>query len=210
MASKFRQEGFIMMPQDVNPPSPVSQKSGLADLQKEIDASSNLGTIKEALNRLPIRADAKAVTMQIAAIAVNVGGRVLAIGRLIVDFVIKLANDYPNTAFALILSIVVTTLIAFIPWIGPFLAGIVGPLLGALTILVGGISDWRMRALLLRVRVLKEIDAELAASHLRTGLLRTKDFGASSNLLDRMEQLKKPLQSSEREVIAEGGAKRVE
>lgn len=189
---------------DEAPPSP------LAGLKEEIDKSPSLLAIREALNRLPIRADAKAVGMQIASVAVKVGGSILSIGRVIVDIAIRFARDFPNTTFAMILSIVVTMLIAMIPWIGPFLAGVIGPLLGALTILVGGISDWRTRALLMRVRLLNQIDSEAAASHLRSGLLKKMEPDESADLVARIQELEKRFGGSERELLELGGATRVD
>jgi hypothetical protein len=190
--------------QDDKAPAP------LAELKEAIRTSATPDTIKEALNRLEIRADAKAVAMQIASVAVKIGGSMLSIGRLIIDVAIKFAGDYPNTTFALILSIVVTMLIAMIPWIGPFLAGVIGPLLGALTILIGGISDWRTRALLMRVRLLNQIDSEAAASQLSKGLLKKMEPGESADLLSRIQELEKRFGGSDREPIELKGATRVE
>lgn len=182
----------------------------LAELKEAIRASATPVAIQEALNRLPIRADAKAVAMQIASVAVKIGGTILSIGRLIVDVAIKFASDYPNTTFAMILSIVVTMLIAMIPWIGPFLAGVIGPLLGALTILVGGISDWRTRALLMRVRLMNQIDSEAAASDLRRGLMKKIDPDESADLVARIQELEKRFGGADREVRELGGATRVD
>lgn len=179
------------------PPAPISE------LGEAIKNSPALDVIRKQVNNLPISADAKALVMKIAQVSVRVGERMIRIGRLILGFVLDLANRYPNTAFALILTIVVTTLIGFIPWVGPFLAGFFGPLLGVLTLIVGGISDMRARALLTRT------SAQQAALEAQTELLDKLASAEKSGLLDRLPELTRLFDATERDVVLAGGAKNV-
>ena len=80
------------------------------------------------------------------------GQSVLRVGRKIIDFVLSMVRAFPHMGFAAIVAVVVTALIAMVPFIGLALASVVGPLALALGIVVGGAVEFQSPDLEARVR----------------------------------------------------------
>ena len=162
----------------------------LAQLAEAISESMSIAQIEKAVHRLPISADAKAIVIKVAGIGVQVGETLLRVGRMVVSFVIDLSKRFPNTAFGIVISAVVTGLIALIPWVGPLLFPLVGPLLAAFGIFFG----WR-------------IDTQAGALKARASLLDKMEAAEKSGLLDRIEAFERRFQAVEGALLDLGGAK---
>lgn len=137
---------------------PVPTAAAAPDLSvmtAAIVQSPTLRALDKQLDRLSISADAKALLRDLARLSVTVGAAALNIGRRIVGFIMDLAQRYPNTAFGVIVGVVLTLLIAAVPFIGPFLAGFLGPLMIAFGLAVGAIRDMGDAELRSRVSILE-------------------------------------------------------
>jgi hypothetical protein len=137
---------------------PITTGSAAPDLQVMTDAIMNSPTLRlldKHLDRLAISADAKALLRDLARLSLKVGEAALNVGRRIVGFILDLARRFPNTAFGVIVGVVITLLIAAVPFIGPFLAGFLGPLMIAFGIAVGALRDMGDAELRSRVSILE-------------------------------------------------------
>lgn len=138
--------------------TPQPTAPAVPDLQVMTDAIVNSPTLRaldKQLDRLAISADAKALLRDLARLSLTVGEAVLNVGRRIVGFIIDLAQRYPNTAFGVIVGVVITLLIAAVPFIGPFLAGFLGPLMMAFGIAIGALRDMGDASLRQRITILE-------------------------------------------------------
>ena len=114
----------------------------------------------ERIDSLPISADAKALLHDLVSVSVEVGGRLIAVGRRIVAFVFDMVRDFPNTTFGLIVAFVISALIASVPIIGPILSAFLAPLLVAFGLAKGALADLQHRQITGRV---KALESEFAA-----------------------------------------------
>lgn len=112
----------------------------------------NDAQILHRIESLSISADAKALLADLLKLATRVGQTVLRVGRKIIDFVLSLVRAFPHMGFAALLAVVVTTLIAMVPFVGVALASALGPLALALSIAIGGTLDFMSPDLDVRVR----------------------------------------------------------
>lgn len=108
--------------------------------------------ILRQIESLSVSADAKALLADLLKLATRVGQTVLRIGRKIIDFVLSLMRAFPHIGFRVVVAVVVTMLISMVPFIGPALASVFGPLALALGIVLGGIVEVRSPDLETRVR----------------------------------------------------------
>lgn len=108
--------------------------------------------ILRQIESLSVSADAKALLADLLNLATRVGQSVLRVGRKIIDFVLSMVRAFPHMGFAAIVAVVVTALIAMVPFIGLALASVVGPLALALGIVVGGAVEFQSPDLEARVR----------------------------------------------------------
>lgn len=171
-------------------PTTKADADPLVQLAAAINDSMSIAQIEKAIHRLPISADAKAIVVALAKVGVQIGEKLLRVGRMVVSFAIDLGRKFPNTTFGVVISAVVTGLIAFIPWVGPFLWPLLGPLLAAFGMYVGMINDMRMSALKARESLLSKMEA-----------------AEKSGLLEQIEAFERRFQSVENTVLDRGGAK---
>lgn len=134
-------------------PSPVA----VMRLKEASDAVAPPERIEKAINRLAISADAKALTMNVSQLVVRIGEETIRLGGLIVSFALDLAKRYPNTAFGIAIALIVTALIGFIPWIGPFLATFLGPIFLIAGVTIGATNDFRENAITKRLELLEKV-----------------------------------------------------
>lgn len=172
---------------DVAPTSAATDP--LIQLVDAINESMSVAQIEKAIHRMPISADAKVTIVALAKVGVQVGETLLRVGRMVVSFAIDLGRRFPNTTFGIVISAVVTTLIAFIPWVGPFLWPLLGPLLAAFGIYVGMTNDMRLSAL-----------------KARESLLNKMETAEKSGLLERIEAFERRFQYMEDTLLDRGGA----
>ena len=153
------------------------------------DAALPPAKIEKAISRLPISADSKALIMKISQVAIRVGEHVVRLGRLIVSFALDLAKRFPNTAFVLIIGLVVLSLVAQ-TWVGAFLVGFVGPILLIAGVAWGAVKDLEQASIQKRIELLGKIgEADRAG------------------LLDRLAILEGQFRAAEAVVVEQGGAK---
>jgi hypothetical protein len=111
--------------------------------------------LRDRIDRLSVSADAKALLNDLLEMAIEVGGRVIDAGRRILAFVFDLVERFPNTAFGVIVALVVSTLIASIPLLGLILGPVLSPLLLAFGLAAGAIADLKDAPLRARVGALE-------------------------------------------------------
>ena len=85
--------------------------------------------------------------MDIAAITLKVGEKILAFGRKVLDFVFDLAVRFQNVGFGVILALALSAVLASIPLLGPLIAAILTPIMLAFGILRRALQDFKDAAL---------------------------------------------------------------
>lgn len=113
-----------------------------------------------SIDRLALSADAKAIISRLADITAEIGGAIVQVGRRILTFVLECVKLFPNTAFGVIVALVVSMLIASIPFLGVVLGPLLTPLLVAFGLAAGALADLREGAL--RARIMR-LEAEFRA-----------------------------------------------
>jgi hypothetical protein len=111
--------------------------------------------LRDRIDRLAISADSKALLYDLADITVDVGGKVVSAGRQILAFVLDLVKRFPNTAFGVIVALVVSSLIGAIPLFGVVLGPLLTPLLVAFGLASGALADLQEGAIRSRVSQLE-------------------------------------------------------
>jgi len=94
-----------------------------------------------SIDQLAISADAKALLYDLAAITIEVAGKLVAAGRKILAFIFDLMKRFPNTAFGLIVALAISTLVASIPLLGLVLGPLLAPIFLAFGIGAGALAD---------------------------------------------------------------------
>lgn len=92
---------------------------------------------------LPISADAKAFLRVFMDKAIQVGDRILRVGRRIIEIALDFAKQYPRTTFGLILGLIVSLLISAIPVLGAILGPLLNPLILLFALGKGFMEDMR-------------------------------------------------------------------
>jgi hypothetical protein len=112
----------------------------------------NDSQILRQIESLSVSADAKALLADLLKLATRVGQTMLRVGRKIIDFVLSLVQAFPTMGFIAVIAVVTTTLIALVPFIGPALASVLGPLALALGIVAGSAVEFQSPDFEIRVR----------------------------------------------------------
>lgn len=107
--------------------------------------------LRDRIDRLAVSADAKALLYDLADITLDIGGKVVSAGRQILAFVLDLVKRFPDTAFGVIVALVVSSLIAAIPLLGVVLGPLLTPLLLAFGLASGALADLKEAAIRSRV-----------------------------------------------------------
>lgn len=113
----------------------------------DFSAVEPIRILTDKIDRLNISADKKALLLELAAVTLNVGGRVLAFGRKVLDFVFDLAIRFQNVGFGVILALALSAVLASIPLLGPAIAALLTPIMLAFGILRGAIQDFKEASL---------------------------------------------------------------
>ena len=114
-----------------------------SSLEKEYQTKEE---ISRYIDSLEISAEAKLIISKISVTTVNVGEKVIKVGKKIIEIVIFLAHKYPNMFIGMILSSLLLLVIAQIPLIGSLIAGFIAPLVIALGLTMGAIQDFKDNA----------------------------------------------------------------
>jgi hypothetical protein len=97
--------------------------------------------LNKLIERTNLSADLKALMSDVVKVTIKVSGKMLAIGRKILTFVLDLVKTFPAIAMGTIAALVITAVVGSIPLIGAPLAAFVGPILLALGITAGALKD---------------------------------------------------------------------
>ncbi len=103
--------------------------------------------IDQYIDSLDISADAKALLASIMNTTIRVGEKILRIGKRILELVIALVKQFPNTTFGLILGLLVGMLVASIPLLGFVFGALVKPIAILFGLAVGYKEDLLDKAL---------------------------------------------------------------
>ena len=106
----------------------------------------------EKIERLHISADGKAILSELADVTIDIGGRLVQVGRRVVAFILELVRQYPNTTFGMVAALVVSALIASVPLLGAVLSPLLAPLLLAFGIVKGALADMANSSLNAKIR----------------------------------------------------------
>lgn len=97
------------------------------------------------IDNLCCSAKVKSVLRELARKTVDVGGRVVRIGKIALDFTIKalgeISRRFPNVACAILILLILNALLSFIPFIGVFLAALLEPVFTVFFVGVGLAKD---------------------------------------------------------------------
>ena len=106
---------------------------------------------REKLNRmidnLELSADAKEFIASLMDKTLRVGSVVLKIGKKIVEIMIAIVNQFPNTTGGLVLAVIISSLVSSIPLLGPLLATSVALILVTFGLKNDFMDQWRNQAI---------------------------------------------------------------
>jgi hypothetical protein len=128
----------------------------LADNIALFETAPSMRFLQDKIDRLPISADAKSLLMDIAALTLTVGGKVLAFGRKILAVAFELANKFQNVIFGVLIALILSAVLATSPVLGAAIASLLTPLMMAFGIARGAIEDFRNMAVQREIDGLKD------------------------------------------------------
>ncbi|MDK2083307.1 hypothetical protein PT502_05765 [Aliarcobacter butzleri] len=108
----------------------------LEDLNKINEEILTKDKIKTYIDNLNISSEVKVFLNSIVNVTCKIGDMIYNIGKKIIEILIYLSKEFPNTTIGLIIGFVVGTLISSIPIIGWLLSGIILPA----SIFAGGLA----------------------------------------------------------------------
>lgn len=109
----------------------------------EFTAAPPLRVLRDRIDRLNISADAKSLLMDVAAITLKIGEKILAFGRKLLEFVFGLAIRFKNVGFGILIALALSAVLTSIPLLGPAIAAILTPIMLAFGILRGAVQDFK-------------------------------------------------------------------
>jgi len=140
--------GYVSIAPNILAPNameqPMQQNVSIDDpLLFDLAAAPNLRSLKAAIARLQMSADAKSLLETLARFTVTVAGKVVAVGRKILQLCLALVRTFPNMLFGAVVALALSMIVASIPLLGPPLSAILTPLLVIVGIGVGALADIR-------------------------------------------------------------------
>ncbi|WP_412555278.1 hypothetical protein [Shimia sp. MIT1388] len=108
--------------------------------------------LKQKIDNLDVSADVKALLYKFTTKAVRVGEKVIKIGQKILETIIRVISEYPNTTFGFIFGAIAGTLVGSVPLVGWVLGPLVTPIFMALGLVLGAKQDFLDKALESRVK----------------------------------------------------------
>lgn len=121
--------------------------------------------LERALDRLSFSADAKAIISRIGEVTLDIGGKLIAIGRNVLTFALQLIGVAPGTAFGAILGAVLSALISSVPVFGWLFGPMLAPLLMTAGIGLGALADFASGTLGDRIQAFVDTYAPLAVAN---------------------------------------------
>ena len=128
----------------------------IEEVIKDINMSLPERKLNQLIERTNLSADVKAIMSDIVHVTVKIGGKVLAIGRKILTFVLDLVKTFPAIAMGTIAALVLTAVVGSVPVIGPPFAAFIGPFLLAIGVAAGALKDFTNEKLQDRINDLVE------------------------------------------------------
>ena len=123
----------------------VINHNDLETIFVSIDDSLPMRKIGAMVDRMDVSADAKAFILDVASLTIEIGERVVAVGRKIISFALGLLKRFPNTAFGIVLALILGSLVASafggIPLIGAVLVAKLNAIMLLFGIAWGTIND---------------------------------------------------------------------
>ena len=110
-------------------------------LLRDINDAMPLRKIADALDRMSLSADTKALLMDLATVTVKAGEFVVNLGRKILTLALAVVQAFPGTIFGTVVAVAVGSIVAAIPVLGLILGPILSPLLVAYGLTVGALND---------------------------------------------------------------------
>lgn len=138
--------------------------SMLLETVSEFESVPSRRFLQDKIDRLPISADAKSLLMDLASLTLAVGGKVLAFGRKLLAFILELAIKFQNVIFGVLVGLVLSSVLATIPLLGPAIAALLTPMLIALGIARGAIEDFGNMSVQREIDALKQRMSVLASA----------------------------------------------
>ena len=93
------------------------------------------------IERMDLSADAKAVTVRLMDLTLEVGGRIVELGKAVLTFVLDVIERFPHLTFGVAVALIVSFLIAAVPVVGPPLSALMTPILVAFRLGMGALED---------------------------------------------------------------------
>lgn len=97
--------------------------------------------VHRIIDNMSVSADAKSILNSIVDTSIQVGEKIIQIGKKIFEIVIELLKAYPKASMGAVIGLLVGGLISAIPIIGFIVGSLVQPLLPALGLAVGWMQD---------------------------------------------------------------------
>ncbi len=105
----------------------------------------NSGEYENAIDNLDCSAKIKRVLRELSAKTVEIGGKTVRIGRIVLDFafktVVEVYRRFPHVSCAILLLLILKAVLACIPFIGWILAPLLEPLFLVVFVGVGLVKD---------------------------------------------------------------------
>lgn len=120
--------------------------------------------IVRRIERLEIPSDLKALLAKLLDASIEVGGKIIEVGRRVIAFIFDLARSYPNIAFGVIVALVLSLLIGSIPILGPIISPILTPILLIVGLGYGALQDMADGAMRTRVSILEKKFTDLGVA----------------------------------------------
>lgn len=108
---------------------------------REVVPRLDRAAIRHRIERLDAPADLKATLAALVDTTIELGGKVIDIGRRILAFTFEFAKAYPNLTLGVVAALVLSYLVGSIPGLGAVLSPILTPLLLIIGIGLGALAD---------------------------------------------------------------------
>lgn len=100
----------------------------------------------------------KNILKKLLEVSCEIGGKVYAVGKIVLNVLIKIIEKFPYTALGLLVGYTLGLIASFVPIVGPLISPLVTPVLTLIGGAAGFVAD--AKNLILRNKLMKEISAE--------------------------------------------------
>ena len=103
------------------------------------------------IDGMQISADAKLLLSRVSNIVVQIGDKLIAVGRRLLEVALFIAHEFPMAGIGIVFGLLLGTLAGAIPLLGVILGPLLTPLAVAFGLVTGVIEDLKDRALQRRI-----------------------------------------------------------